>query len=136
VVNHCDRRITHSGDLNIYHLDNQNQSYLYLGTLIPFKLKVRSYISSVYFSLKYCLRMGQHSFRKMFFSNFEDLKKYRNSFHFFSCHILLFRIKIVAFDAFLQGKKWYLLSHIGTYSAIPTSYVWDKRLHYLFWQVC
>jgi hypothetical protein len=40
--------------------DGQNQSYLYLGTLTPFKLKVRSYISSMYFSWKYCL----HGFRK------------------------------------------------------------------------
>ena len=45
-----------------------------------------------------------------------------------STHCIVFRIKIVAFDAFLQGKTWYLLSHIGTYSVIPTSYVWDKSL--------
>jgi hypothetical protein len=51
--------------------DSQNQSYLYLGTLIPFKLKVRSYISSMYFSWKYGLRMGQHGFRKM---SFQTLK--------------------------------------------------------------
>jgi hypothetical protein len=44
-----------------------------------------------------------------------------------STFCMVFRIKIVAFDAFLQGKQWYLLSHIGTYSVIPTSYVWDKR---------
>jgi hypothetical protein len=51
--------------------DGQNQSYLYLGTLIPFKLKVRSYISSMYFSWKYGLRMGQRGFRKM---SFQTLK--------------------------------------------------------------
>ena len=51
--------------------DSQHQSYLYLGTLIPFKLKVRSYISSMYFSWKYGLRMGQHGFRKM---SFQTLK--------------------------------------------------------------
>jgi hypothetical protein len=43
------------------------------GTLIPFKLKVRSYISSMYFSWKYGLRMGQHGFQKMSFPTFEDL---------------------------------------------------------------
>jgi hypothetical protein len=47
--------------------DSQNQSYLYLGTLISFKLKVRSYISCMYFSWKYGLRMGEHGFRKMYF---------------------------------------------------------------------
>jgi len=51
--------------------DSQNQSYLYLGTLKPFKLKVRSYISIMYFSLKYGLRMGQHGFLKM---SFQTLK--------------------------------------------------------------
>ena len=51
--------------------DSKNQSYLYLGTLISFKLKVRSYISSMYFSWKYGLRMGQHGFRKM---SFQTLK--------------------------------------------------------------
>jgi hypothetical protein len=36
---------------------------------IPFKLKVRSYISSMYFSWKYGLRMGQRGFWKMSFQN-------------------------------------------------------------------
>jgi hypothetical protein len=49
--------------------ESQNQSYLYLGTLIQFKLKVRSYIPITYFSLKYGLRMGQHEVRKMSFQN-------------------------------------------------------------------
>ena len=51
--------------------DSQNQSYLYLGTLLPFKLKMRSYISIMYFSWKYGLRIGQHGFRKM---SFQTLK--------------------------------------------------------------
>ena len=51
--------------------ESQNQSYLYLGTLTPFKLKVRSYISSMYFSWTYGLRMGQHGFWKM---SFQTLK--------------------------------------------------------------
>jgi hypothetical protein len=45
--------------------------YLYVGTLIPFNLKQRPYISSMYFSWKYGLRMGQHGFRKM---SFQTLK--------------------------------------------------------------
>jgi len=57
--------------LSIFIGDSQNQSYLYLDILIPFKLKVRSYISSMYFSWKYGLRMGQHRFRKM---SFQTLK--------------------------------------------------------------
>jgi hypothetical protein len=32
----------------------------------------------------------------------------------------------------LTRKTWYSLSHIGLYSVIPTSYVWDKSLQYLF----
>ena len=67
--------------------DSQNQSYLNLGTSIPFKLKVRSYISSMYFSWKYGLRMWQHGFRKMSFQTLKTwIKKMIRILSIFSCH--------------------------------------------------
>ena len=67
--------------------DSQNQSYLNLSTLIKFKLKVRYYISSVYFSWKYGLRMGQHGFRKMYFQTLKTwIKKIIRILSILSCH--------------------------------------------------
>jgi hypothetical protein len=56
---------------------------------------------------------------------FPKTSKYKYKFLFLT-------IKIVAFDTFLQEKLDIFLSHIGLYSVIPISYVWDKSLQYLF----
>jgi hypothetical protein len=64
--------------------DCQNQSYLYLGTLIPFKLKARSYISSMYFSWKIWDSMG---FGKCLFKLWRlELKKLSEFFPILSGH--------------------------------------------------
>ena len=71
--------------------DSQNQSYLYLVSLIPFKLKVRSFISSMYFSWKYGLHMPWDSmgFGKCLFKLWRlELNKLSEFFPFFLVTVL------------------------------------------------
>ena len=88
--------------------DSQNQNYLYLGTLIPFKLKLRSYISSMYFSWKYGLRMGQHWFWKMSFQTVKIwIKNIINILSILSCYSSSHTLnKIITVYNIYKYERW------------------------------